>query len=333
MVSRTPRKRTREARTSAVPKKRTPRVQQEKVVRRNAEILTGTVVAWIVVLILLSFWAASLQRLAMRSGDVAAVVSSVLADMANQDRAQNNLAALTVNQKLVAVAQAKANDMAAKSYFAHVSPEGIDPWHWYKQEGYAYEYAGENLAIDFSDSGDVNTAWMNSPAHRANILGEHFTEIGIATAEGVFEGKPTIFVVQEFASPAKTSQSAVREAMTPGDAEKIAVVDARPTTEVSINTQVLGASDKAPEPVVTQQKNIPLWGYAVSFPKATLRYVYVAIAFFVLFGLLVETGLEVRWHHRKRAAVAGALLLLMCGLFIAADQLFFVHPVLAYVAA
>ena len=41
----------------------------------------------------------------------------------------------------------KADDMAAKSYFAHTSPEGIDPWHWFAQVGYKFTYAGENLAV------------------------------------------------------------------------------------------------------------------------------------------------------------------------------------------
>src|SRR4029079_16600268 len=124
-----------------------------------------------------------LQRFALRSPETAAVISAVLVDLANGDRAQHGYGTLTLNSTHVAAAQAKANDMAAKGYFAHVSPDGTDPWHWFKEAGYQFDYAGENLAVNFVDSGDVNDAWMNSPTHRDNILNPHYTEIGIATAE------------------------------------------------------------------------------------------------------------------------------------------------------
>ena len=60
-------------------------------------------------------------------------------------------------------------DMAEKSYFAHTSPEGLTPWYWITLAGYRFSLAGENLAIDFTESEDVENAWMNSPAHRASI--------------------------------------------------------------------------------------------------------------------------------------------------------------------
>jgi uncharacterized protein YkwD len=44
----------------------------------------------------------------------------------------------------------KANDMATLSYFAHTSPSGLTPWHWFAKANYVFSYAGENLAIDFS---------------------------------------------------------------------------------------------------------------------------------------------------------------------------------------
>jgi hypothetical protein len=134
--------------------------------------------------------------------NVAAVISSVLVELTNTDRLGGGLAVLSVNPVLVEVAQAKANDMAAKGYFAHTSPEGLTPWHWFKEGGYKFVYAGENLAVDFSESTDVERAWMQSPTHRANIVGTQFTEIGIATAQGTYQGRPTTFVVQVFATPA-----------------------------------------------------------------------------------------------------------------------------------
>lgn len=136
---------------------------------------------------------------------LSAVISRALVELANNNRVQNNLTHLATSPVLEEAAQLKANDMAAKSYFAHVSPEGTTPWYWFKEAGYDFQYAGENLAVNFSDSYDVDRAWMNSPSHRANILNGKFTEIGIATAKGYYNGQETIFVVQMFGKPLRNN--------------------------------------------------------------------------------------------------------------------------------
>jgi hypothetical protein len=127
---------------------------------------------------------------------------NALVDETNQSRVSNGLPDLQMSPLLQAAAQEKANDMATKGYFAHTSPQGLTPWYWFQQVGYGFDYAGENLAVNFSDSEDVTNAWMNSPEHRANILSVDFTQIGIATAQGIYEGEPTTFVVEEFGTPA-----------------------------------------------------------------------------------------------------------------------------------
>jgi hypothetical protein len=130
---------------------------------------------------------------------------NALIDETNQNRTANSLPDLQVDPLLQAAAQQKADDMASKGYFAHTSPQGLTPWYWFERVGYNFDYAGENLAVNFSDSQDVTTAWMNSPEHRANILSTDFTQIGIATAQGVYEGQATTFVVEEFGTPAAVS--------------------------------------------------------------------------------------------------------------------------------
>ena len=135
---------------------------------------------------------------------MALVLPSVLDDLTNQNRQNAHLATLTVNPELNRVAELKAQDMAEKGYFAHVSPEGKTPWYWFNLVGYKYEYAGENLAVDFTDSTDVAIAWMNSPTHKANIVKNAYTEIGTGVATGTYQGNPTIFVAQVFAKPKST---------------------------------------------------------------------------------------------------------------------------------
>lgn len=131
----------------------------------------------------------------------AAVLPSVLVDLTNSERVNSGLGGLAINPLLVASAQAKANDMANNGYFAHTSPAGKSPWYWFSQIGYSYRSAGENLAVGFFESEDVETAWMESLTHRANILSPKYSEIGIAVAKGTYQGVDVVFVVQHFGRP------------------------------------------------------------------------------------------------------------------------------------
>ncbi len=131
----------------------------------------------------------------------AAVVAAVLLDQTNEQRADLDLPYLTPSAELTASAQLKANDMAQEGYFAHVSPSGVTPWQWFEQAGYQFSYAGENLAVNFRDSGSVTNAWMNSPTHRENIVNQNFAEIGIATSVGRYKGDRSTFVAQHFGTP------------------------------------------------------------------------------------------------------------------------------------
>ena len=132
---------------------------------------------------------------------IAAVLPAVLDNLSNQKRQSQHLTVLSISPLLNKVAELKAKDMADKSYFAHISPDGKTPWYWFNLVGYKYDYAGENLAVDFTDSQDVTTAWMNSPTHRANIVKNAYTEMGTGIASGTFEGRPTVFVAQVYGRP------------------------------------------------------------------------------------------------------------------------------------
>ena len=132
-----------------------------------------------------------------------AIYAAVLVNLTNQNRTKSDIAELKVSPMLEKAAQMKADDMAAKGYFAHNTPEGKTPWYWFDKAGYKYTYAGENLAVNFENSEDVETAWMNSRGHFLNIMNPKFTEIGIATSTGTYKGRTAIFVVQLFGAPAR----------------------------------------------------------------------------------------------------------------------------------
>ncbi len=135
------------------------------------------------------------------SESLSAIYASVLVNLTNQNRVLAHVDELRVNPILEKAAQMKADDMASKGYFAHNTPDGKTPWYWFGLAGYKYKVAGENLAVNFENSEDVETAWMNSPGHFFNIMNPKYTEIGIATSTGIYKGRPAVFVVQLFGTP------------------------------------------------------------------------------------------------------------------------------------
>ncbi len=167
--------------------------------------------------------------------------------LTNASRQQYNEQSLTENSELDQAAQAKANDMLAKGYFAHVTPDGRTPWSFVTAAGYNYLMAGENLAVNFTEAEDVETAWMNSPDHRANILNADFQDIGVGISQGVYQGHNAIFVVQEFGTPAAQAV-AINNQPTPVQTAAV------PAPAVSVQTQsvtpavgqIRGASSAAP---------------------------------------------------------------------------------------
>ncbi len=123
--------------------------------------------------------------------------------LANADRASQGIPPLVVSADLTLAANLKLDDMVQNDYFAHVSPQGVNPWYFIRRSGYVYQSAGENLAMNFGTSTQIETAWMASPEHRANILDPSFTQVGIAERSVVYNGQRTNFVVEEFGQPAQ----------------------------------------------------------------------------------------------------------------------------------
>lgn len=134
-----------------------------------------------------------------------AITTENIITLTNQSRATFNLNSLKESMVLNKAAQAKANDMLNFGYFSHNSPDGRTPWSFIADAGYSYLMAGENLAVNFTEAESVEEAWMNSPGHKANILNKHFEEIGIGIAQGQYQGRVAIFVVQMFGVPTEQS--------------------------------------------------------------------------------------------------------------------------------
>lgn len=165
--------------------------------------------------------------------------------LTNQKRAESGLPALALNQSLSAAAYTKGRDMIDRDYWAHVSPDGVQPWKFFSDFGYKYRYAGENLARDFSTAGSAVDAWMNSPTHKENILNPKYKEIGIGVVEGDLAGSDTTIIVQFFGS-------------TYGDKVVQPLANAASTKSVkSATSEIEPTPEPSSVPVVTATKLVP----------------------------------------------------------------------------
>ncbi|GAC1331051.1 MAG: hypothetical protein NVSMB17_08870 [Candidatus Dormibacteria bacterium] len=129
----------------------------------------------------------------------AAAAEAQLVAATNADRAQAGLPALVVNPTLGAIARSapisvcgttvngRSQDMLDRSYFSHqVPPCNSYVWPALAAAGVQVTAAGENIgwnntAPQSASVDQVNTAFMNSPGHRANIMGA-FNQVGIGAA-------------------------------------------------------------------------------------------------------------------------------------------------------
>lgn len=266
-------------------------------------ILRGSNIRYIVVVLIfleiIIFLLPTLTHL-NTTGNMAAVLPAILTDLANEERGSQNLTILTVSPILNKAAEMKALDMATQSYFAHTSPEGKTPWYWLEKVGYQYQYAGENLAINFSDSKDVTNAWMTSPTHKANIIKENYTEIGTGIAIGIYEGHQTIFVAQVYANPLPSAlkQAESKQLNVPKTPQVSFPVagEIAETTRTEEPENVLGSEIENISVKPIQQPT--LWQKAFASPRNTtnlILYVILGIIFIALFLYIIF--IKIKNHH------------------------------------
>ena len=105
-------------------------------------------------------------------------------ELVNVERSKAGLKPLQADGELSKVAKLKSEDMRDNNYFSHTSPTYGSPFSMMRAEGISYRTAGENIAAGQDTPDEVVNAWMNSSGHRANILNESYTHIGVGVASG-----------------------------------------------------------------------------------------------------------------------------------------------------
>lgn len=105
-----------------------------------------------------------------------------LVDLVNQERAKAGLAPLTMVEETNTAAGIRAKEIYNK--FAHERPDGSKYRTVLDQCNVSYSYCGENVAYGYRSPDAVMDGWMNSEGHKANILNERFTKIGVGHYKG-----------------------------------------------------------------------------------------------------------------------------------------------------
>jgi uncharacterized protein YkwD len=138
---------------------------------------------------LLGFWLALwlLQPLAAHAGpsDPYAALEDGLAASVNSTRAQHQRIALERMPALDTVAREHSEDMAQRHYMSHDTPEGLNPVDRIQRGGVdGMTLAGENVGLTNrpDPNREILEGWLNSPAHRENLLAPAFNATGVGIA-------------------------------------------------------------------------------------------------------------------------------------------------------
>lgn len=111
------------------------------------------------------------------TGDSLEAMRQGVLELVNAARAQNGKSPLTLRDDLTDVAQLRADEIVQS--FSHTRPNGSSCFTAIKEAGISGGDMGENIAAGQSSPASVMDSWMNSEGHRANILSDKYSSIGI----------------------------------------------------------------------------------------------------------------------------------------------------------
>lgn len=168
--------------------------------------------------------------------------------MTNADRVKRGLKALSTAADLQSVAQQRADEMARSKRLAHTTNLGSKVSGWQR--------LGENVGRGPTLQ-EIETALMNSPSHRENILDRDFTQLGVGVT---FDGKDYLYVAVVFRQPSGAAASAPppKPAPTPttrasqAPKPKPTTTTQAPTTTTQAPTTTSTAAPPPPPPVVEE---------------------------------------------------------------------------------
>ncbi len=124
------------------------------------------------------YFAGATARLADRARVAAEMLSRV-----NEVRRREGLPPFAPSPLLDRISQEHAEDMLARSYSGHRTPEGLGPSERARADGY-HIGIGENIVEQRFSVEEALEAWLGSPGHRRNVLDPSCREMGLGLAVG-----------------------------------------------------------------------------------------------------------------------------------------------------
>ena len=202
--------------------------------------------AWLVLLAAAAPAAAQTARPECPGADVSVLRGGVPRDavlcIVNAERAARGLPPLVREARLEGAAQAHTDDMVARGFFDHVTPEGRTPPDRANAAGYPFQVLYENLALGQTTPRQAMLGWMQSPDHCHAILAPDVADLGVGVARGGREG-PTwtqkFGLVEEAAPPAQDTAPAAgcpyqRLSIAPGPAPVALLALGRTQSRVTV---------------------------------------------------------------------------------------------------
>ena len=188
---------------------------------------------------------------AWSSGTFSSTSERELIALTNRSRASAGLRSLRVDSTLTSVARWRSKDMIERDYFSHDIPGYGSVFKKLDSIGYCYHVAGENIGWNTYPDDDATAAihqmFMDSPEHRANILGKAWDVIGVGAYKGS-DGKKMWTVL--FADKCGSTATTAKPKPTPKPAAKPAAKP-RPQPTPRPTPRPTAAPTPPPTPVPT----------------------------------------------------------------------------------
>ena len=145
---------------------------------------------FLMLIFLFSFSLSSLSSNVKEKNEIIKMVNSV--------RAEKNLPPLIENKKLNILADKKAKIMANENNLSHTAGGYKTFSDFLIENNVKFLAVGENIARNWKTPEEVMKAWLSSKGHKANIMSEKFTQIGVGKA---ISSNGDIYWVQLFINP------------------------------------------------------------------------------------------------------------------------------------
>ena len=206
------------------------------------------------------------SALAWSGGTFSSASERQLVTLTNQARASAGRSSLRIDSALTSIARYRAKDMIDRNYFSHqIPPTGKMVFDVMQARGYCFNIAGENIGWNTYPD-DVATAqieqmFLNSPDHRANIVGRAWDVIGVGAYKSASGKKmwTVLFADKCGSAPKPTPKPTPRPTPHPTPHPKPTVHPTpKPTPNPTPRPTATPAATPSPTPTATQPPPDPL---------------------------------------------------------------------------